>query len=162
MKIKSNLKLVSTFFKGLIIGSIAVTRATAVMAPPAPDGIDAFTANWEKLKNELDSGQGQLPLRDELIDILNLTDLEQDLEFAVRTSYAIATPEEVTALDSHWVDTFISRGGSQQMSQYLALRTTMQVQTPNGESNYLDWWLWNASGGGGDCDGGGGGGGGKW
>ncbi|MDC0739505.1 hypothetical protein N6L24_14545 [Cognatishimia sp. SS12] len=161
MKIRNKLKLMSSVVKGLIIGSIAVTRASAVMAPPANEGFDQFAANWDKLRQELDNSQTQMPLRDELMDILSLSDLDADLDFAVRSSYAIALPEEIASLDSHWVDLMVSQGSSAQMGQYLALRASLDVPIPQGDGSALDSWLWKAwggGGGGGDCDGGGSGG----
>ncbi len=156
MPIKSKFRTFSTVVKGLIIGAIAVTRASAVIAPPAADATDQLSANWDQLKGELDSGLGTVPLRPELEDILDMTDLKGDLDFAIRTSYAIASSEEVASLDARWLETFIARGNSEHMAQYFALRTSMGIEIPKTGSN-LDWWLWNAwGGGGGDCDGGGG------
>lgn len=156
MRIKSKLRAASTVVKGLIIGAIAVSRASAVVAPPMPNELEKPNANWDQLRGELDSGQNIIDLPPELEDILSMADLDNNIEFAVRTSYALVDDAGVAALDARWLDTIISRGNSSQMAQYFAVRTSLKIEIPDSGS-HLDWWLWNAwGGGGGDCDGGGG------
>ncbi|SCZ71840.1 hypothetical protein [Epibacterium ulvae] len=157
MAIRNRLRALSTVIKGMIIGAIAVTRASAAVAPPGPDALDEVNANWDQLRTELDQGAlggaETTPLPPELEDILALADLDQNIEFAVRTSYALVDDARVAALDARWLDTIISRGNSRQMAQYFAVRTSLTIAPPETGSP-LNWWLWNAWGkGGGDCDG---------
>ncbi|MEE2946061.1 MAG: hypothetical protein VX444_12865 [Pseudomonadota bacterium] len=153
MRIRSKFRAASTIVKGLIIGAITVTRASAVVTPPANPELDELNLNLDQLRGELDGGSMLVALRPELEDIIVMADLENDLDFAVRTSYALAEEAEIAALDSRWIDTLIARGNSAQMATYFAVRTSMSIEIPDTGTN-LNWWLWNAwGGGGGDCDG---------
>ncbi len=154
MRLKTKLLSLSALIKGLIIGAFAVSRASAVIAPPANDDLEQLNANWDQLRGELGRRDMTANLSDELEDILEMADLENNIEFAVRTSYALVDDAGIAALDARWLDTIISRGNSRQMAQYFAVRASLKLATPDAEPN-LNAWLWNAGGGGGgkDCDG---------
>lgn len=156
MRLKSKLLSLSSLVKGLIIGAITVSRASAVIAPTAPEDLDQLNANWDQLRGELGRRDIAADLPVELEDILEMADLENNIEFAVRTSYALVDDAGIAALDARWLDTIISRGNSRQMAQYFAVRASLKIDTSQSGPD-VNAWLWQAWGGGGgghgDCDG---------
>ncbi len=153
MKGKSKFLSVSTLVRGLVIGSILVSRAAASVLPVWSGGSPDVGVKWAAVRDEVQNAARRQTINADIIDLLHGADLDRSLDDAVRMSYAIATNAEIKALDELWVDTIMLRGDSRLMAQYLAMRATLELG-PDGDSRaYVDEWLWLANGGG-NCDGG--------
>lgn len=138
----------------LIVGTGSVLNAaprsyTPKIFKPRADMI----SNWGKVRDELQHGKKEQPLSGDVMDILAGMDLRENLEEAIRLTYAVARPEEVARLDDLWLETLIANGDSNLISRYLAQRSVVQMVPGNSGQAYMKRWLWEAQGQG-NCDGG--------
>ena len=140
----------------LIVGTGSGANAvTASYSPKIMKPRADLISKWGNVRDELQHGKQEQALSVDVMDILAGMDLRENLEEAIRLTYAVARPEEISRLDDLWLETLIANGDSHLISRYLAQRSVMQMLPENGGQSYMKRWLWLAKADG-DCDGDGG------
>jgi hypothetical protein len=154
MKQRKKFKWVAHIFRGIVVGASVVSRVAASVMPVGIANQDAVNLErWNALREELKKPEASQTLPADVIDVVETADLEIGLRQAVFLSYSLAGPEDVGALDAYWVETIVRRGDSDLISQFVSMRSTLNLDHVDGESGFLDWYLWDAQSGSGDCDG---------
>lgn len=140
----------------LMKASVAIVavaaKATAALVPGFGQSSPAEPVSaWADMHKNFENGDAVAELNPEIASYVAQVDLSQDLEPAVRVSYAMAATPDLAALDELWIKVLAEEADSAKMTQFIALRGNMNL--PESEAVYLDNWLQLAAVPPGGCDG---------
>lgn len=138
--------------RGIIVGSTIASKLAASIVPIWTVDQNKIPDKWVGLRGEIEKPNGPPLLNPDIIELLNQSDLINELESVVRLSYAMASASELKALDEYWIETLIRRTSSTTMTQYLAIRAVLDTVPANTEDYYLARWSRKSGNTGQDCD----------
>ncbi len=136
-------------------GAFVLSSAGVASAFPIAPKDDVFDG-WLEARREIENTQSETTLSEPIERLLARLKATSDYRSIMSMSYAVALPEELSALDGFWTRYLASRNDNAGFSEFMRVRSRAVGNVTFDRQSYIENWLYLANNDQYDCTGGGG------